>query len=112
MVQETHFTDEHFTPTAITTEFPIKVTIVGHTFVAGNAIRATKFYKYPVADSPGMEQLNDRLFYVNLIDGNDFKLFDEFGNGIDGRNYTAFVNNGKAQFTLTGPRLYTENHIV
>lgn len=112
MVEETHFTDEHFTPTAITQELPIKVTIVDHPFEPGDALRATRFVVYPTADATGMEQLNNRLFYVNKVTTDDFCLYDVYGNGIDGRNYTPFVDNGLAQFTLTGPKLYTENHIV
>lgn len=109
MVEETNFTIEQYTPTAITATFPVRVTIPDHPFVAGNALRATKFYKYPLADSTGMYQLNNRLFYVNLVDGDTFGLYDVYGNGIDGTSFTPFISNGKAQFTLTGPDLFVQN---
>ena len=107
-----YFTTEQFTPLAITTEFPIKVTIPNHPFRPGDALRATQFFTEPPAANTGMEQLNNRLFYVNLVDTDHFHLFDEFGNGIDGRNYTPFNAIGEAQFTLTGPRLDIHNKAV
>lgn len=104
-----HFTYRQYTPTAITTTNPIRVTIPDHNFLPKQALRATKFVTIPFANATGMEQLNNRIFYVDLVDGDTFALFDVYGVGIDGTNYTPFVYNGLAEFTLTGPDLFVEN---
>lgn len=100
-----HFTIRQFTPTAITNTLPIVVTLVGHGFQNGQALRATRFITFPVAKATGMEQLNNRLFYVQQATTDTFQLYDVNANAIDGRGYTPFVNNGLAQFTLSGPTL-------
>jgi hypothetical protein len=56
-----------------------------------------------------MEQLNDQLVVVQECTTNTFRLFDIDGQGIDGSGFTAFVNNGIAQMTLTGPDLDIQN---
>lgn len=100
-----HFTVRQFTPTAITKTFPIVVTIPAHGFSKGQALRATKFISIPYALATGMEQLNNRVFYVQYPTADTFQLYNEYGVGIDGTNYTTFINNGLAQFTLSGPTL-------
>lgn len=95
-----NFTTTQFTPTALTNALPIVVTIPNHGFVNGNAIRATKFITNPPGLATGMEQLNNRLFYVQQASTNTFLLCDRNANFIDGRNYTPFISGG--QFTLSG----------
>lgn len=103
------FTNEQFTPTAITQTNPIVVTIANNGFSNGDRIRATRFIAEPTPDATGMEQLNNRLFVVQQCTTNTLQLYDIEGQPIDGTGYTAFINNGLAQFTLTGPELYIEN---
>lgn len=105
------FTDEHRTPTAITQTDPIVVTIVAHGLENGQRLRATNFVTMPFANATGMEQLDNRLFVVEQATEDTFELYDVLGNTVDGTNYTAFINNGLAQFTLTGPDLFVENEI-
>lgn len=102
-----HFTTRQFTPTAITNTLPILVTIPSHGFQDGEAIRATKFIITPFALATGMEQLNNKLFYVQQATLNTFVLCDSAGVFIDGRNYTPYISGG--QFTLTGPTLPVVN---
>lgn len=105
------FTDQHFTPTAITQTKPIRVTIAAHGFSNGQFVRATKFVSFPFASATGMEQLNNRLFQVLQTTTDTFCLYDQDGNAIDGTNYTPFISNGLAQFTLTGPSLFIQDSI-
>jgi hypothetical protein len=95
-----HFTTRQFVPTSITATLPIVVTIPAHGFLNGQAIRATKFIFLPFANATGMQQLNNRLFYVQQATLDTFQLFDNLGNPIDGRGYNAFISGG--QFTLAG----------
>jgi len=104
------FTDQHRVPTAITAALPPVVTCASHGLENGQYVRATDFVTSPVASATGMEQLNNKLFLVGGVTTNTFALYDaQTGLPIDGTGYTAFVNNGIAQFTLTGESLYTEN---
>jgi len=95
-----HFTVRQKIPTAITATLPIVVTLTSHGFLDGQAIRATKFIYNPVANSTGMQQLNNRLFYVQHATENTFELYDANGVPIDGRLYNAFISGG--EFTLAG----------
>jgi hypothetical protein len=95
-----HFTVRQKIPEAITASLPVNVTITGHGFLDGQAIRATKFIYYPTANATGMQQLNNKLFYVQNATENTFDLFDASGFPIDGRNFTAYVQGG--EFTLAG----------
>jgi len=104
-----HFAVRQFTPTSITNTLPIVVTIVGSNFTAGQGLMATKFVTIPFARATGMEQLNNQTFYVGQPTPDTFVLCDRNANYIDGRNFTAFVSNGLAQFTLTGPTLPITN---
>ena len=103
------FTYQQYVPTAISATFPVVVTVDNHPFILGNALRCTMFYRMPFASSSGMEQLNNQLVYVGFTTINTFTLTDQFGNGIDGRNFTPFVYKGIAQMTLTGPLLDVNN---
>lgn len=98
-----HFTVRQFTPTNITNAYPVIVTIPGHGFQNNQALRATKFYAIPFAVATGMEQLNNKLFYVQGATLNDFILSDVNTLPIDGRNFTPYIQGG--EFTLTGPDL-------
>jgi hypothetical protein len=102
-----HFTERQFTPENITAALPIVVTKTNHGFQNGQAIRATQFITMPFADATGMEQLNNRLFYVQQATANDFLLYDRNSVPIDGSNYTAYVQGG--QFTINGPRILCVN---
>ncbi len=98
-----HFTTRQFTPTAITNTNPIIVTIPNHGFQNGQQIKATKFVRIPFAVATGMEQLNNRTFYVQRATTDDFVLSDVNTLGIDGSGFTAYISGG--QFTLSGPTL-------
>jgi len=105
------FEDRHLIPTAITAAKPVEVTSGSHGLSRGQRVRASRFYTTPLASATGMEQLNDCDFVVENVTTNTFELYDVFGQPIDGSTYTAFVNNGLGQFTLTGPTLPYENEI-
>lgn len=102
-----HFTNRQFTPEAITNTLPIVVTITAHGFQNGQTLRATKFITMPFALATGMEQLNNRLFYVQQATTNTFQLYGVNGLPIDGRGYTPFIVGG--EFTLSGPTLPVVN---
>ena len=95
-----HFTVRQKTPSAITATLPIVVTLASHGFENGQAIRATKFIFVPIALSTGMQQLNNRLFYVQQATTDTFQLYDSNGIPIDGRTYNTFSSGG--EFTLAG----------
>lgn len=109
MSSPSHFTNEHYIPIAITAGLPMVVTIVAHGLQNGQRLRATRFVTFPFADATGMEQLNNKLFTIQQCTADTFQLYDQKGFPIDGRSYTPFVFNGKAQFTLTGPSLFIQN---
>lgn len=95
-----HFTVRQRTPEAITASWPPIVTITSHGFLDGQGIRATKFIYNPFSLSTGMQQLNNRLFFVQQATENTFALFDPSGIAIDGRNFNTYIQGG--QFTLAG----------
>lgn len=98
-----HFTVRQFTPEAITATLPIVVTKTAHGLINGQAIRATQFITVPIALATGMEQLNNRLFYIQGSTLNTFWLADRNTIPIDGRNFNPYMQGG--QFTLTGQDL-------
>jgi len=98
-----HFTVRQFTPENITNALPVVVTKTAHGLINGQAIRATKFYAIPFSVATGMEQLNNRLFYIRQVTTNTFQLCDANTVPIDGRNFTPYIQGG--QFTLTGQDL-------
>jgi len=100
---QSHFTYRQFIPESITNTLPISVTATANGLSNGQALRATQFISTPLANATGMEQLNNRLFYVQQATTDTFQLYNESGFPIDGRNYTPFISGG--QFTLTGPTL-------
>ncbi len=102
-----HFTTRQFTPEGISAAWPIVVTKTAHGLLNGQAIRATKFISMPLALATGMQQLNNRIFYIRQATANDFQLCDANTTGIDGRNFTTYVQGG--QFTVTGPDLPVVN---
>lgn len=95
-----HYTVRQKTPSAITATLPIEVTLTSHGFLNNQAIRATKFITSPIANATGMEQLNNRLFYVQQATTDTYQLYDVYGTPIDGRTYTTYVSGG--EFTLAG----------
>lgn len=95
-----HFTVRQKTPEDINSTLPILVTLTSHGFENGQAIRATKFIYTPLALATGMQQLNNRLFYVQNSTTNTFELYDANGVPIDGRGYTTYISGG--EFTLAG----------
>lgn len=105
-----HFTERQKTPEAITAAWPPVVTLTSHGFLDGQAVRATKFITTPFALATGMEQLNNRLFYVQQETVDTFQLYDASGLPIDGRNYTTYISGG--QFTLAGntPLIVNPSH--
>ncbi len=109
MNTELGFAVTQMIPTAIEKSVPVRVTIAGHELQAQQVVRATRFYASPLSDATGMEQLNNRAFVVGNITTDTFDLFDQYGEPIDGTNYTTFINNGLGQFNLTGPDLFTQN---
>ena len=102
-----NFTTRQFVPTSITASLPIVVTIVAHGFTNGQALRTTKFITMPFANATGMEQLNNRLFYVQQATDDTFQLYGVDSLPVDGTNYTAFVSGG--EFTVVGPTLPVVN---
>lgn len=102
-----HFTTRQFTPSAITNTYPILVTITSHGFQNGQAIRATKFITVPISAATGMEQLNNRLFYVQQATSDTFILSDANTLPIDGSGFTPYIQGG--QFTLSGSTLPVVN---
>jgi len=102
-----HFTTEQMTPEAITATLPIVVTITGSNLTNGQALRATQFITIPFASATGMEQLNNRLFYVQQASADSFQLYDNRGYPVDGRSYTTYIQGG--QFTLVGQNLAIVN---
>lgn len=107
--QQNNFMPEQFTPTAITATLPPTVTIIGSNFTNGQAVRCTQFLRYPLANATGMEQLNNKLFYVQHATADTFDLYDVNDLPIDGRNFTPFINGRGAQMTRTGPDLFVQN---
>lgn len=105
-----HFTVRQKSPSAITATLPIVVTLTSHGFLDGQGVRATKFIRMPLANATGMEQLNNKLFYVQRATLNTFELYDAYGQPIDGRTYTAYVQGG--EFTLAGntPLIVNPSH--
>lgn len=104
------FSNNHRTPTAITAASPPVVTSAAHGLTNGQYVRATNFVTSPVSKATGMEQLNNQQFLVGLSTTNTFALYDPAtGLAIDASAYTAFVNNGIGQFTLSGEELNTQN---
>lgn len=103
------FADRHYIPTAITTAKPPVVTIAEHELQDGQRLRATRFIADPIEEATGMEQLNNLDFVIQHTTTDTFELWDKEGQPIDAVGYTAFINNGLAQFTLTGPLLPYEN---
>lgn len=91
-----HFTVRQKTPTAITATCPIVVTLNAHGFLNGQGIRTTQF----IYGLTGMEQLNNKLFFVQMATTDTFQLYDNNGVAIDGRNFTTYISGG--QFTLAG----------
>lgn len=102
-----HFTTRQFAPEAITAALPVVVTKTAHGLLNGQALRATKFVTMPLASATGMEQLNNKLFYIRMVTANTFQLCDANTNPIDGRNFTTYISGG--QFTLTGPDILVVN---
>jgi len=98
-----HFTNRQFTPESITNTLPMIVTKTAHGLQNNQSIRATKFITIPFALATGMEQLNNKLFYVQGVTDNTFYLADRNTVPIDGRNFTPYVQGG--QFTLAGQDL-------
>lgn len=107
---QSHFTVRQFTPEAITAALPVVVTKTAHGLINGQALRATKFVSIPFAVSTGMEQLNNRLFYIRQVTTDTFQLCDANTIPVDGRNFTAYVQGG--QFTLVGQDLPVVNPSV
>jgi hypothetical protein len=95
-----HFTTRQLTPTAITATLPIVVTITDHGLSNGLALRSTKFHTIPFANATGMEQLNNRLFFVQQATTDTFQLYDSNYIPVDGTGYTPFISGG--QFTIAG----------
>lgn len=102
-----HFTNRQFVPENITNTLPVVVTKTAHGFQNGQAIRATKFISIPFALATGMEQLNNKLFYIRQVSVDTFQLCDASTNPIDGRGFTPYIQGG--QFTLVGPDLPVVN---
>lgn len=102
-----HFTTRQYTPESITVAYPPVVTITGSNFSNGQAIRATQFVRYPIANDTGMYQLNNRLFYCYGCTSDTFQLGEANGTLVDGRGFSAYITGG--QFTLVGPDILVVN---
>lgn len=102
-----HITVRQIVPENITNSLPGVVTISNHGLENGQGIRATKFVKMPFANATGMEQLNNRLFYVQNSTVNSFILTDSNAVPIDTTGFTPYLGGG--EFTVTGPTLPVVN---
>jgi hypothetical protein len=98
-----HFTNRQFTPENITAALPIVVTKTAHGLQNDQAIRATKFITTPLALATGMQQLNNKLFYIQQVTADTFVLCDAAANFVDGSSFTPYIQGG--QFTLVGQDL-------
>lgn len=98
-----HFTTRQFTPEAITAALPVVVTKTAHGLQNNQALRATQFIRMPFASATGMEQLNNKLFYIQGVTADTFYLADRNTIPIDGRAFTPYIQGG--QFTLVGQDL-------
>jgi len=98
-----HFTLRQFTPENISKSLTCTVTKTAHSLSNGQAIRATKFITNPTALATGMEQLNNREFYVQQATADTFVLSFRDTTSIDSTGYTAYIAGG--QFTTTGTTL-------
>lgn len=105
-----HFTVRQKTPSAITAALPVVVTLTSHGFENGQAVRATKFITMPFALATGMEQLNNRLFYVQQATTDTFELYDSSGFPIDGRAYTAYISGGEMTLAGNTPLIVNPSH--
>lgn len=103
------FEDRHLTPTAISQTKPIQVTSADHGLLEFQRVTASNFRKYPSGSVTGMIEINNQTFVAQNITTNTFDLYDIEGQPIDGTSFTAFINNGLAQFTLVGPDITYEN---
>ncbi len=105
-----HFTVRQKIPEAITATLPIHITLTSHGFLNGQGIRATKFIYMPLAKATGMQQLNNRLFFVQNATDDEFDLYDANAVPIDGRGYNAYVQGG--EFTCAGntPLIVNPSH--
>lgn len=102
-----HFTTRQFTPEDISATLPVVVTLTNHGFANGQALRFTKFIRIPFALATGMEQLNNRLFYIKSVTADTFQLCDANTTSVDGRSFTPYIQGG--QVTLTGPDVLIVN---
>lgn len=102
-----HFTIRQFTPESITATLPVVVTKTAHGLQNGMAVRATQFIRIPFASATGMEQLNNKQFYIKNTTVDTFALCDANTISIDGRNFTPYIQGG--QFTVNGPELLCVN---
>jgi hypothetical protein len=96
-----HFTVRQFTPDAISATLPVVVTKTAHGLQNGQGLRATQFISMPYSRASGMEQLNNKLYYVQHATTDTFELANVDTLGVDGRNYTPYISGG--QFTVSGP---------
>lgn len=78
---------------------PVVLTINAHGYVNGQDVE--------IGGILGMRQLNGRRFRVAGAAANTFQLHDQFGNGIDGTAFDAYVSGGVAArvYTLATPYL-------
>lgn len=98
-----HYTVRQFVPEHVTSTLPIYVTKTAHGLINGQSVRATKFVSMPLISATGMQQLNNRLFYVQGVTENTFYLADRNTIPIDGRGFTPYVSGG--MFTVAGQDL-------
>jgi len=98
-----HYTLRQFVPENVTNTLPIYVTKTAHGLMNGQSLRATKFVQMPFANATGMQQLNNRLFFVQGATLDAFYLADRNTLPIDGRFFTPYVKGG--MFTVTGQDL-------
>ncbi len=96
-----HFTIRQFTPEAISATFPVVVTKTAHGLQNGQGLRATQFITMPYSRASGMEQLNNKLYYVRQATTDTFELAYVNTLPVDGRNFTPYISGG--QFTVSGP---------
>jgi Ubiquitin-activating enzyme E1 FCCH domain len=85
------------TITGATQANPCVIHDVAHGYTTGDEVVITNVV--------GMTRLNNRNFYINVIDADHYSLTNLFGVNINSIAYSAYVSGGQAQrvYTLTSP---------
>lgn len=90
--------------TAATKASPCVLTIVGHSFKAGDNVT--------VSGIAGMTELNGRSFVVGTVTADGVPLKDHHGNNIDSSAYTTYVSGGTVNRVFVLPTPYQDTELA